>query len=222
MSTSFGKGKGNRVFEHVKCAIGYYEGAEGTSESDPNKFRIIKDIIDSGLEVIHVIQRWNLTEKEAFEVEAALIDAYQGLSNLQSGHHTEYGVTNAELLEKRFNLKEYEEPNDFKYVIIKVRQWRLEELLEKYPDAYRYEATRYAWKIKPRSISEYPYVFSVTDGIVKEVYKINDWYFTEDRQRYAFNGEIAPSEIRDRFVNKRILDNYIKKGMASPVLFSKN
>lgn len=217
-----GKGKGNRIFQHVKCAIDFYDGVEETSDLDPNKLRIIRDILNDGLEVIHVIQRWNLTEKEAFEVEAALIDAYQGLSNLQSGHHTEYGVTNAELLEKRFNIKTYEEPTDFKYIIIKVRWWRLEELFEKYPETYRYESTRYAWKIRPRSINEYPYVFSVTDGIVKEVYKINDWYLVEDRKRQAFNGEIAPEEIRKRFVGKRIPDTYVKKGMASPVLFSKN
>lgn len=217
-----GKGKGNRVFQHVKCAIDYYDGVDETSDDDPNKLRIIKDILDEGLEVIHVIQRWNLTEKEAFEVESALIDAYQGLSNLQNGHHTEYGVTNADTLEKRLSLKEYDEPTDFKYIIIKVREWRLEELFERFPDTYRYESTRYAWKIRPKSTTEYPYVFSVTNGIVKEVYKVHDWYLVEDRKRYAFNGELASKEILDRFVNKRIPDKYVKKGMASPVLLSKN
>ena len=217
-----GKGTGNRVFKHVKCAIDYYDGVEGTSDDDPNKLRIIKEILDEGLDVIHIIQRWNLTEKEAFEVESALIDTYQGLSNIQSGHHTEYGVTNAESLEKRFNLKEYEEPLDFKYIIIKVRWWRLDELFAKYPATYRYEATRYAWKIRPRSTKDYPYVFSVTDGIVQEVYRVNEWYLVEDRKRYAFNGNIAENEIRHKYVGKRIPDKYIQKGMANPVLFSKN
>ncbi|MBQ7713162.1 MAG: hypothetical protein IJT69_05030 [Clostridia bacterium] len=218
-----GKGKGNRVFDHVKCSIDYYDGVEETSDKDPNKFRIIKEIIDSGLDVIHIIQRWNLTEKEAFEVEAALIDAYQGLSNLQSGHHSDFGVTNAELLEKRFHLSEYKEPQDFKYIIIKVKSWKLDEMLEQYPETYRYEATRSAWRMNPRTVKEFPYVFSVTDGIVKEVYKVYNWYQHESRTgRFAFNGEIAHEEIRSRFVNKRIPDKYAKKGMASPVLFSKN
>ncbi len=89
-------------------------------------------------------------------------------------------------------------------------------------NTYRYESTRYAWKIRPKSTTEYPYVFSVTNGIVKEVYKVHDWYLVEDRKRYAFNGELASKEILDRFVNKRIPDKYVKKGMASPVLLSKN
>lgn len=217
-----GKGKGNRVFQHVKCAIDYYDGADDKSDYDPNKFHIIKEIHDAGLEVIHIIQRWHLSDSEALLVEATLIDAFSGLSNLQRGHHSEYGVTNVETLEKRFKADEYIEPDDFKYTIIKVRQWRLDELIEVYPDSYRYEATRSAWRIKPKSIKAYPYVFSVTDGIVREVYRIKDWYFTKDRQRYAFNGEIAKEEIRKRFVNKRIPTTYMRKGMASPVLFSKN
>ena len=219
-----GKGKGNRVFQHVKCAIDYYDGAEDIDEEDPNKFKTIQNIRDSGLEVIHIIQRWNLTESEAFQVESALIDAYQGLSNIQSGHHSDFGVTNAEELQSRLSMKTYDEPTDFKYLIIKVRWWTLYQLMSEFPTDYRYEATRREWKIKPRSIKEYKYVFSVTDGIVKEVYKIKNWYNSPDESssRYAFNGEIAEEEIRARFKNTRIPDKYCKKGMASPVLFSKN
>ena len=217
-----GKGKGNRVFQHVKGAIERNDGDYETSDLDPNKLHIIKDILSEGLEVIHIIQRWHMTEHEALLVEAALIDTFSGLTNMQRGHHSEFGITNAESLEKRFKLTEYKEPDDFKYVIIKVRQWRLDELFDEYPETYRYEATRSAWRIKPKSIMDYPYAFSVTDGIVREIYKINNWYFTEDRQRYAFEGEIAPKEIRERFVNKRIPETYMKKGMASPILFSKN
>ncbi len=217
-----GKGKGNRVFAHVQSAIGYYEGAENSEDADPNKIKIIRDIIDAGLEVIHVIQRWNLSEEEAFQVEAALIDVYQGLSNLQSGHYSEYGVTNAEALERELSLITYDEPTDFKYIIIKVKKWRLDELLADYPKDNRYQATRFAWRIRPRDVKEYPYAFSVTEGVVKEVYKINEWYYVEERERYAFNGELAPETIRNRFVGKRIPEYYMKKGMASPVLFSKN
>ena len=52
-----GKGKVNRVFQHVKCAIYYYDGVDGIDEEDPNKFKTIQSNIDSGLEVIHIIQR---------------------------------------------------------------------------------------------------------------------------------------------------------------------
>lgn len=217
-----GKGRGNRVFQHVKCAIGYYDGADNSSEDDPNKFKIIHAILQEGMEVIHVIQRWNLTEREALQVEAALIDCYQGLTNLQRGYHADdYGVTNAQILIRRFACQVYDEPNDFKYLIIKVQQWRLDDLIVQHGSDTRYEATRWCWHIRPRSIDEFPYVFSVTGGIVREVYAIERW-LPADEGRYAFEGKIAPQEIRERFIGLRIPDKYSKKGMASPVLFSKN
>lgn len=189
----------------------------------PNKLRIIRDITEEGLQVIHVIQRWNLTEKEAKEVEAALIDCYQGLSNIQRGYHSDdFGVTNAQMLISRFSRKTYDEPKYFKYLIIKVQQWRLDDLFVTYSVNARYEATRWCWRIRPRSIKEYPYVFSVTGGIVREVYQLDRWILTDEGGRYAFEGHVADESIRQQFVDKRIPDIYSKKGMASPVLFSKN
>ncbi len=174
------------------------------------------------MEVIHVIQRWGLTEQEALHVEAALIDCYQGLTNLQRGYHSDdQGVTNAQMLIRRFSCKVYEEPTDFKYLIIKVQQWRLDELLVQHGANARYEATRWCWRIRPRSVDEYPYAFSVTGGIVREVYRIERW-LPADEGRYVFEGAIAPKEIRERFVGLRIPAEYCKKGAASPVLFSKN
>lgn len=34
-----------------------------------------------------------------------------------------------------------------------------------------------------------------------------------------FDGKQAPEEIRKLFVNKRLPNHYIRKGMASPVLY---
>ena len=103
-----GKGKGNRVFQHVKGVIDYYDDVnkkEIDVIDDPNKLRIICQINDAGLEPVHLIQRWNLTEKEAFEVESALIDVFPGLANIQSWHGSEYGVCNAKELETRLSAK---------------------------------------------------------------------------------------------------------------------
>lgn len=218
-----GKGKGNRVFQHVVGAIDYYDGVnkeEHDYQNDPNKLRIIQEILDCGLKTIHVIQRWHLTENEAFEVESALIDCFPGISNIQSGHGSYYGVCNADELETRLSAKTYEEP-DFGYILIKVQPWRLEEMTQIFgSERARYEATRGIWRNRKPNIKKYPYVFSVTSGIVKAVYKVNEWH--DVGNRIEFSGEDAPKEIVNKFVEKKIPEYYSKKGMASPFLYSKN
>jgi len=72
-----GKGKGNRVFEHVKCELIFEDDEDEISE----KFATIREIRQKGMEVIHVIHRHGMDSETAFEVEAALIDAYPGLTN---------------------------------------------------------------------------------------------------------------------------------------------
>ncbi len=218
-----GKGKDNRVFQHVLGAIDYYDGVDVSThnfENDPNKLRIIHEIREAGLEVVHLIQRWHMTEDQAFEVEAALIDCFPGLSNIQSGHGFEYGVSNTCELEARLSAVTYEEP-DFGYIIIKVQNWCLEEMVTKYgPEKARYEATRGNWRNQKPSINKYPYIFSVTGGIVKAVYEVIEWHNVGERIQCTAKN--ASKKIWDSFVNKKIPNYYCKKGMASPFLKSKN
>jgi uncharacterized protein len=74
-----GKDQGNRVFSHIR--------AEQNLEGDEfdNKVKRIREIRLAGFEVGHVIHRHGMDEKTAFEVEAAIIDAYPGLTNLVGG-----------------------------------------------------------------------------------------------------------------------------------------
>jgi hypothetical protein len=86
-----GKGKGNRVFSHAY--------AEGGLEGDPldNKLQRIRQIRVAGFEVAHVIHRHGMSERTALDVEAALIDAYPGLTNIAGGTgNTDFGVLHAE------------------------------------------------------------------------------------------------------------------------------
>lgn len=85
----------------------------------------------------------------------------------------------------------------------------------------RYEATRWCWRIRPRSIKEYPYVFSVTGGIVREVYQLDRWILTDEGGRYAFEGHVADESIRQQFVDKRIPDIYSKKEWRRLFCFQK-
>ncbi len=213
-----GKGKGNRVFAHVNDALKTYNGEsyEDNEEDDVSaKIQQIRDIRNAGLEVIHVIQRYGLTEKEAFEVESALIDAYGELTNIQSGHASERGVNNAEVLQRELSYEEYEEP-DLKYIIIKINDRVLQE---RNNDVY--ETVRSAWKVNLSKIKDYKYCLAVLNGIVKNVYMIDEWQPDHRGRegRYEFTGKEAPENIRLLFINKRIPEKYRKKGMASPVLY---
>src|SRR4051812_48126083 len=75
-----GKGRGNRVFAHIRA-----EESISGDELD-NKLARIREIRLSGLEVGHVIHRHGMDDATAFEVEAALMDAYPGLTNIAGGY----------------------------------------------------------------------------------------------------------------------------------------
>ena len=77
-----GKGQGDRIFAHAK---GLLDGGE-ENIADP-KLQRIREINAAGLEAGHVIHRHGIeTARIAYEVEAALIDAYPGLENKVRGH----------------------------------------------------------------------------------------------------------------------------------------
>ena len=178
------------------------------------KLKVIREIIDTGLEVIHIIQRYGLNDDEARIIESVLIDVYSlgMLTNEVKGISSDKGPINAITLQKNLSIVEYDEI-DFKYIIIKIKDhWLAHNNYD------RYETTRKAWKINVNNTKGYDYVLSVSNGIVKEVYKVNDWYAMEDN-RYGFNGELALDIIRNKFINKKIPEAYRKKGMASPFLY---
>ena len=213
-----GKGKGNRVFAHVNDALERYEGESYLTKDDDDistKIKQIRDINNAGLEVIHIIHRYGLTEKEAFEVEAALIDVYGELTNIQNGYAHERGVNNAEVLQRELSYEEYVEPS-FPYIMIKITNRNLEA-----NNNDIYETVRSAWKVNLNRAKKYKYCLAVLDGVVKNVYEIEGWQedHVQNSGRYEFYGFEAPEEVKKQFVNKRIPLKYRKKGNASPVLY---
>lgn len=215
-----GKGKNNRVFAHARCELKISEDVDYNPELDYNdnlKYKTIKAIRDAGLEVIYIIQKYGLNERDSFVVESALIDAYSiemKLTNKIKGFNSEE-PTNAITLQKRLSAKEYEDsPFNPKYIIIKVKDYWLSQRKD------RYECTRSAWRLNPEQAKKYPYVLSVTGGIVCEVYKVKEWHYCEGSSgRAEFTGEIAEKQVNDLFVGKKIPEKYRKKGQASPFLY---
>lgn len=206
-----GKGKGNRVFEHINNAVNTAEN----SNDDSEKLKRIREIEGAGLEVIHIIHRYGLDEETAFEIEAAVIDCYPGLTNIKSGYCSERGVTNSEILIKELGAAEYEEPEDIDYLIIKTTKTEVENC-----GGNLYEATRKSWRVNKKRADKVPYVFSVINGVVMAVYKVDNWV-SSGADRSEFIGKKAGVEIWNRFVGKRIPQKYRQKGSANPVIYKK-
>lgn len=93
-----------------------------------------------------------------------------------------------------------------------------------------YEITRGHWKIDIKRAQHADYAFSVYNGIIKEVYKIENWLpagsiprpTLPDAEvpegRYEFVGEVAEEEIRDKYIGKSMANLY-RKGEANPIKY---
>ena len=204
-----GKGIGNRVFSH----------ANGELEKDKNyeKIDIIKSIRKKGKQVDHWIIRHGLSEKEAFEVEAALID-FIGLDNLSNnvkGHNTDRGKISCEELNLRLGAEKIVIEDNI--MIIKINsQFRIDMKQEEI-----YEATRRSWVASKKRAEKADYVLSTCNGIVREVFKPTEWFKEEDSNRIGFFGEVAQKRIREKYLHKSI-EEYVTRGNANPIQYISN
>ena len=207
-----GEGCGNRVFAHANAVdMSFYQNSEFLKEEDkptdenddPAKIRRIVDIKSKGLNVIHIIQRWGMDAKTAFEVESAFID-YFGLENLTNkikGHEDERGMRWTDDLELSMTAKTFDDyPNCPKFIIIKINDYNINRCGGPENNGI-YNAVRWCWKVRPSRANKYPYVLAVRYGIVVGVYQINEngWKKIENSDRAYFDGVEAPEEIKKFF-----------------------
>lgn len=211
-----GKGKGNRVFQHVAGEIG--SGLDDLSE----KLRRIHEIRLAGFETAHIIHRHGMEERTAIEVEAALIDAYPGVTNAASGYNaSDRGIMHADEILTRFQAPEA----DFKHSLVVISINRTA------PERSIYEAVRYAWKINPKRAEEADYVLAVIQGLIVGVFKVDTWlparpeYFPATNSardgRWGFIGSDAPDDIQRHYVRTRLPDDFRRKGAANPIRYIK-
>lgn len=199
-----GKGKGNRVFEHVSCALA------DVAESD--KLDRIRAIEKSGKSVEHFVLRHGLTERAAFEVEAAIIDfvGIPNLSNLQSGHYsTDFGIKTTEEVIAMYSAPPFE--TDKSVLLININKLFDREMTE----TEIYDATRKSWVVGPRR-NKAKYAVATYRGLTREVYIINEWYQIGDR--WGFNGERADEATRASLRYKSIA-GLSKRGAANPIRY---
>ena len=207
-----GKGKGNRVFAHIRAEI-------DTDDPD-DKLKRIHEIRAAGFDVAHVIHRHGLDDKTAFEVEAALIDAYPGLTNAVTGSGSnEFGAMHAQEIVNKYQA----EPAVFKHraVIINVNRSATESSL--------YDATRYAWKINPKKAIRAEIIVAVRFGLIVAVFVADQWLRATVEHfpgrdpvpgRYGFIGSVASDKMRRQYVGKRLPDDFRKQGAANPIKYT--
>ncbi len=92
-----------------------------------------------------------------------------------------------------------------------------------------YDVTRGCWKRKLESVSKAEYALSVSDSIVREVYRIDNWkpsYEVKretiannpdtEKERITFTGEVADDDVRNKYLGKNVKNLY-KWGEADPL-----
>lgn len=210
-----GKGCGNRAFQHVKNVQSLINN-NNDDDVVSLKSQQIADILAAGKNVIIIFHRRGLTEREAFEVEGALIDCYPGLTNRQDGHGSaQRGLISADDLTALQNAVDYTEPDD-DYIIIKTTPAAVQN------NGSLYEATRRAWRADLKKAKRYKYVVAVINGIVREVYEVDHWYVFNPsvNNRIAFDGKETKDSISS-LKGKRIPSYYRQKGQANPFMYKK-
>jgi hypothetical protein len=207
-----GKGKGDRVFAHIR--------AEVESDDLSNKLKRIREIKLAGFEVAHVIHRHGMDDDMAFEVEAALLDAYPGLTNIAGGIGSgDYGAMHAKEIIRRYCA----EPAVFNHraILISVNRSATETSL--------YEATRYAWKISKPKAEKAEVILATRQGLIVDAFVAECWLEAstanfpghEDAPgRLGFIGKEAPTDIKQIYVGKRVPDEYRKRGAANPIKYT--
>jgi len=205
-----GKGKGNRVFNHINCVL-----TEDNIDEKSGKIQTIREIHGSGLKVIHVIHRHNLTDDESKLVESVLIDSYPGAKNIVKGKESnDFGSMNALEIINKYSIEEIDIEHNLLMITIN------KSILERNSI---YDATRFAWTLSENKMKKVEYVLGIKHGSVVGVFKPIKWMkatkdnfpeFGIDRnKRWGFEGIDADKVIMDKYLNKKC-----QKGLKRKVL----
>lgn len=203
-----GKGQNNRVFEHIA-------EEKVVLNSISEKIQQIRAIKEIGLDVQHVIHRHGMTEEKALEVEAALIDAYTGLTNLQNGYaNNDRGCMHASEIIQKYEA----DPIDLKHKGMAIS---INRSFKDYENSI-YDCVRFAWKVNVDRANKIDIVLAVKNGLIREVFVDVKWkratrenfpdlpfWQTLDGtlgeiDKYGFTAVKAPDEIRKLYIHRRL------------------
>lgn len=210
-----GKGNKDRVFAHIRAAQNMEDDSVG------NKLQRIIEIRNSGFEVGHVIHRHGMDEATSLHVECALIDAYPGLLNEIGGHgSSDFGPMHSREIIQHY-AAEKADFSDCKVLLISVNRSATSQ--------DRYEATRFAWKIDIKKAAKADVILATQQGMIRGAYVAKKWLpataenfpgRSDVPKRYGFHGHEAGDEIKSRFLNKAVPEEYRRKGASNPIKYT--
>ena len=199
-----GKGKGNRVFSHLK------------DNTDNQKSRKIKDLKSKGLEpkiefLVHGVDD-EITIKK---IEASIIDLIgkNKLTNIVGGYESsDFGRMDLAQIRGKYSSQKAEiKENVMLIKLSKTFRYNMDPI-----DLY--DNTRGVWKVAEHRRKEVDYAFAVYDGIIQETYKILQWFeawstfnnredFTSQREkdvkRWEFVGNVS-DEMSKKYLYKSV------------------
>ena len=192
-----GKGKGNRLFSHLK------------DQSDIEKVAQIAEIRHSGKKPRIEILRYGLSDSEARLVEAASIDLIgkAKLTNRVSGYHEgSFGRITSQRVISMLTAKKIKVQH--KAILITINKLYRSDMSKE----ELYETTRGIWVVGETRRNKVEYAMALFQGIVLEVYRIKHWYpagtlkyNTRDSSefknsgRWEFSGSIA-KDVREEYI----------------------
>lgn len=215
-----GKGIGSRCFDH------------DSREDGERKAARMAEIEVAGLETqIDIIRHGMATKEEAYQVEAAVIDAY-GLPNLTNkvpGHGAE-GFGRASLGELAARYAPEEAEIRHRVIFVKLAFTFHENLSPQ----ELYEAARGVWNLSPEIARDYQYVLALWQGLIVEVYQADRWqaadpahfktrkdlepeHFIPKPRKCCteFEGSVAPESVRLHYLGKSVRKHFDFGGQAN-------
>jgi hypothetical protein len=210
-----GKGRANnRVFEHLACAL-------TDTDASTLKYDKIREIKKKGQIVKHIIVRHGLTDSEAFQIEASLIDTLNycglGLSNQQGGHNSiDKGLMTSEEIIRLYNAQPLNKIESNCVLININKTYERGNGTEAI-----YQATKETWLISKAKVELIKYVLSEYKGLIVEVFEVVNGQKQKIQIQvtgYGFIGKPAPENIRNLYINKSVAHKKTK-GQANVIRY---
>ncbi len=149
-------------------------------------------------------------------MESAIIDfvSKDKLTNIVKGHDSvDRGIMNLEELKIKYEAEEaiFQHPA----ILININNLYRRDMTQN----ELYEATRKHWKINIKKVQKYSLACAVYRGIIREAYVINKWLPSpEPKGRHYFEGQQAPTELREKYRNKSVA-KYWKQGSQNSIKY---